>query len=471
MFAFNGTVIVSYDAPALAPDSVPLSAWEQSADFSLSFTAWRAMVQADKPAWLHGVRVLAGSLLIGTEADVQVFDRGQAWAGEGRFSYLGEAHLWSISPSSGPAEGGTLVELAVKVPSAFTEASQLRCIFSSVTEKTSATWHAGQETLRCLTPPAAVASLTGRATVTISMAVQGHTLSSGDAVSFIYYLPPTFERLEPEGGPVAGGTDILLLGNHLAGGTGPILCRIAATVRPAHVELRRRVARCLSPPSVEPLIYEVELSLNGQQYHAASTARLTYYEAPTVLSVSPSSGTILGQTAVTIYGSGFLGADDTLFRWGELTTNATRLNATHLICHAPRASAGARDLEVTLNGQQYTADGRTFIHYLDPHVHLLSVSGSKGKQGSWLDPKVTLPEAGYIMVRVWGSGFMGGTDYRCRLNNATADESLAATYDASLDCIKCWSNTWLDGMNSVEVTLNGREYTSDARSLLINQFW
>ena len=57
------------------------------------------------------------------------------------------------------------------------------------------------------------------------------------------------------------------------------------------------------------------------------------------------------------------------------------------------------------------------------------------------------------------------------------DESYArccealATYDARSDAIKCWSDLWIDGTNYVEVTLNGREYTSDGASIEINQFW
>ena len=124
-----------------------------------------------------------------------------------------------------------------------------------------------------------------------------------------------------------------------------------------------------------------------------------------------------------------------------------------------------------MNGQQYTNDGLSFGFYLAPHVYRLSVPGTEGEFNSWLDPKVTLPQAGYVLVRVWGTGFMGGTDYRCLINNATVEDYLEATYDARLDAILCWSNRWVDGTNAVEVTLNGREYTRDGVQLEINLFW
>ena len=92
----------------------------------------------------------------------------------------------------------------------------------------------------------------------------------------------------------------------------------------------------------------------------------------------------------------------------------------------------------------------------------------RDRPGTWIDEKITMPQAGYIMMHIWGSGFMGGTDYRCKINQNAAIE---ATYDPPSDSIKCWSDLWIDGTNYVEVTLNGREYTSDGHHTEINQFW
>ena len=71
-------------------------------------------------------------------------------------------------------------------------------------------------------------------------------------------------------------------------------------------------------------------------------------------------------------------------------------------------------------------------------------------------------------MRVWGSGFRGGTDYRCRIGTHAP---LPATYDEQLDCILCWSDLWIDGDNPVEVTLNGRQYTRDGKNASINLYW
>ena len=207
-------------------------------------------------------------------------------------------------------------------------------------------------------------------------------------------------------------------------------------------------------------------------------------------------------------------------RWGSFaTTNVTNLTSSdQLVCASPASFPGSVALEVTANGQQYlqpslnpakspgTSTGRRapsqggcsgqssrviiarwqsrcefspprpprryssgevqFSSYLHPAVMALSIPGQLGEFDSWLATKIVYPHApawpdaprsiqpGFSLVRVWGSGFMGGTDYRCKLN---VQHEITATYDPRLDCIRCWSDLWLDGINLVEVTLNGRQ--------------
>jgi hypothetical protein len=118
--------------------------------------------------------------------------------------------------------------------------------------------------------------------------------------------------------------------------------------------------------------------------------------------------------------------------------------------------------------RQYSSDGVAFSYYQPPRVTRLSVPGVQGALGSWQESKVTHPIDGYIMVRVWGSGFGGGTDYRCTVRGHAP---IPAEYDPTHDCINCWSDLWIDGENRVEVTLNGRQYTNDRMNASINLYW
>ena len=128
---------------------------------------------------------------------------------------------------------------------------------------------------------------------------------------------------------------------------------------------------------------------------------------------------------------------------------------------------------MSANGQQFTSDARPFSYYLEPEIERLSTEGFIGALGTWQEEKVVQPLNGYVMVRVWGSGFVGGTDYRCRIQDAAGVDHapFAATYDPTYDCIECWSDLWRDGRNKVEVTLNGRQYTDNGRNVTIFRYW
>jgi hypothetical protein len=459
-------VSITHDGAAIL-NGTALSEWRPTADFQMGFTSRRPTVFHHSHEWLSHVRVMSGSLVRAIDAPVEVSLNSQEFSSDGvPFTYLAEPHVRTIFPVAGPVQGGTYVALSVHVPLAVENATEIRCQFNG--SSTNATWDAEARQILCQTPEMAAP---GRVEATIEMVLDNYTLNSGDGVPYTFYEAPVLARVWPHAGPTSGHTDIAIAGSGFAAGIGPFSCRFnSVDVQPATVELRSRTMHCQTPPSGAATAL-VEVTLNGQQYHSGpsdSPSDFLFYTQPQILSISPSSGTIRGQTAVTIAGSGFLEAFNTLCRWGNLTTNVSELNSTHLMCPTPQTPPGISPVEVTLNGQQYTSDGANFSHYLHPHAHKLSVQGEIGNPGTWVEEKITLPQAGYIMVDIWGSGFMGGTDYRCKINE---NDAIPATYDAGSDRIRCWSDMWVDGTNFVEVTLNGREYTMDNLSLPINQFW
>ena len=471
-------VAVTAEHVAVTYDGVPvvsgtrLHHWSPTIAFQIGVVNRKSAVLLEEYSrWLAGARVIAGSLVRASGAEVEVSLNAQEYTHDHvRYIYLPEPHVRTIHPLSGPTEGGTLVELGVQAQAALANSSDHMCHFHVITmanaTATVATWDGLQQLLRCRTPAIARA---GRTETTVSMRLNDYTLASGDGVVYTFYSVATIGRVQPGTGPMTGETDISIRGTGFAAGAGPFRCRFNRTeMQPATLELRSQTMRCRSPLS-EAGTELVEVSLNGQQYHGElETSSFAVYAPPRVLSLSPASGTVLGQTMVTIAGSNFERSFNNLCRWGNLTTNVSTINATHIVCPTPVRPSGMSLVEVTLNGQQYTADGRNFSHYLHPHVRMLSLPGELGTPGTFIASKTTLPQAGYVMVSIWGTGFMGGTDYRCKINE---HEPIEATYDARSDAIKCWSDLWIDGTNYVEVTLNGREYTSDGASIEINQFW
>jgi hypothetical protein len=338
------------------------------------------------------------------------------------------------------------------------------CVFSN--SAVDGIWDPALQGVTCTTPPAKP----GAVRLTASTENAGDVLFAGEGVVFTYYPKFTIDELQPSSGPVRGGTEVVVNGQGIAAGLGPIYCRLGNLTLPATMEPQSDSVRCVTPAiSVRNL--PLELSLNGQQYETSGHASFSFYSPPAIISIMPESGSILGSTLVTITGVDFLlsSHDSGVCRWGELTTNLSSINETHFICKAPAAEAGRATFEVSMNGQQFTDNGFSFSHYADPHVVEFSWPGRDSELDSWLEPsQITSPHAELILVRVWGSAFMGGSNYRCRINS---EEPIAATYDSSLDCIMCWSDLWVDGINTVEVTLNGVEYTTDNTSFAMNKFW
>jgi hypothetical protein len=457
----------------------PLPNWSPTSEWAFGISA-RTGVDRATCHFIDRLRITAGALLLDRPAVVEVSLDGQQATSDGvAFTYLGDPHVRAlVHPASGPVAGVTLVGLEALVPANLLGSDAVWCVFGAAS--VNATFDNATGLVSCTSPAYAAPAEVLLTVVTLK---QGHVLDRGRGANYRFYPQLALSRLEPASGPVNGSTQLIVYGNGLAYGPGPFGCRFDSLVQPATVELHSGVLRCEAPPRAEPLVANVSVSLNGQQFETGPVEgganAFRAYMPPRIVAISPASGTVVGGVAVTVYGSFFERSVRNLCRWGNTTTtDVATLSESELVCTSPPASVGAVPLEVTQNGQQYSADRVDYFAYQHPAVRHLTVPGQVGELGSWLEDKVVYPEGGgfglgvyeggFTLVRAWGSGFMGGTDYRCMLNAA---DVIPATYDSELDCIKCWSNLWLDGANSVEVTLNGRQYTGNNYSLQINPYW
>ena len=418
--------------------------------------------------WVDSLRITVGALLASTPSVVEVsLSGGQHYTDDGvAFTYLGEPHLRAVFPVSGPAGGGTYLNLTARVAANFDNLANISCVFNVSTSDesllTPASWDGAL--LWCRTPPVAAA---GKVVVRATGVKDGYSLDLGDGVEFVFYSPPVVELLEPNSGPSSGDTRLVLYGDGFAHGIGPYWCRCASQLTPATMSPVLGVLRCSTPPANGSSGCPIEVTLNGQQY-TPSLETFDFYDPPRVWSISPASGSTEGGVLVTVTGASFQSSFRNLCRWDGDTTNVTSLSPTELVCASPPRRFGAVALELSQNGQQFSTDGGVFSYYAPPRVTRLSVPGVQGEYGSWQEQKITHPIDGYIMVRVWGAGFNGGTDYRCQIG---PHAPIVAVYDEQHDCIQCWSDLWIDGENRVEVTLNGRQYTTDNMNASINLYW
>jgi hypothetical protein len=133
------------------------------------------------------------------------------------------------------------------------------------------------------------------------------------------------------------------------------------------------------------------LALQAVAGQAASAAA-----APTVASVTPSSGIDTGGTSVTISGSGFTGATEVWF--GQTATTSFTVNSdTQITATAPAAPAGGVTIGVTTPiGASDNSPGVTYVYETAPVVQGFSPA--------------TGTTAGGTRVSITGTGFLGATE-------------------------------------------------------------
>ena len=100
--------------------------------------------------------------------------------------------------------------------------------------------------------------------------------------------------------------------------------------------------------------------MNGQQY-APSGVSFTYQSSASVSYISPATVLSEGGTPVTVHGSGFSSASESLgvltCRIGGAVRRAVWASSSAIVCNATRASAGEARVEVSNNAREYTSSG------------------------------------------------------------------------------------------------------------------
>lgn len=300
--------------------------------------------------------------------------------------------------------------------------------------------------------------------VAVSVTSNGQQYAPESAgVRLRYFGSPEPLLVEPLLGPARGGTDVIVRGGELHGGSA-YRCRFGTHIVHATFEASDRSVRCVTPPLRDALaqlllstsgnasddnstmaqqqqqglahaariasgdesgFYNVKLalSINEQDYERAIPSTLTfgYYAHVRVLAVSPQAGPVRGDTLVTLVVSGFpapaaglpagavpecrfsdvidaveaaLGnmsaAQPYLVTGAKLNTADSQedgdASGRVLTCTTPPATAGSIPLYVSLNQQDYRADGaNNFTFYEVASVSSMLPSGGPRHGGTLVD--------------------------------------------------------------------------------------
>ena len=122
----------------------------------------------------------------------------------------------------------------------------------------------------------------------------------------------------------------------------------------------------MTPPMSEltAKTIQVKVAMNGTSI-STSSVWFQYLEPISISSISPNKGSIFGGTKVIIHGSNFLESKKLKCRFGNIdTVSAIYLTSDMLLCESPsHLWAGDIEVEITINGQDYTRSRQVFSYH------------------------------------------------------------------------------------------------------------
>jgi IPT/TIG domain len=253
------------------------------------------------------------------------------------YTYVAAPTVTSLSPTSGPTAGGTSVTI---------DGTNLSGASLVTFGGTAATITANTATQVTVTAPGGSA---GPVNVVVTTVGGSATLTDG----YTYVAAPTMTSLSPTSGPTAGGTSVTIDGTNLGGASSVTFGGAAATIT-ANTATQVTVT---APAGSAGPVSVVVTTVGGS---ATLTNGYTYVEAPTITSLSPTSGPTAGGTSVTIDGTNLGGASSVTFGGAAATIAANTSN--QITVTTPAGVAGAVNVVVTtIGGSGALANGYTYL--------------------------------------------------------------------------------------------------------------
>ncbi|MGZ4342274.1 MAG: beta strand repeat-containing protein [Solirubrobacteraceae bacterium] len=270
-----------------------------------------------------------------------------------QYTYVTPPTVTRVSPSSGPATGGTSVTIA---GTDFTGATAV-----SFGGTAASTYTVTSATSITATSPAA----SGAVDVTVTIPAGGTSATNPNDV---FKYVPSVTSVSPASGPTAGGTSITINGTGFTGATAVSFGGTAATTYTVNSSSKITA----TAPAESAGTVDITVTTPGGTSSTGSGDRYTYANGPTVATISPSSGPTAGGTSVTITGANLANATTVKFGTSVATINSN--TATQIVAIAPAGSAGAVDVTVTTAGgtspssaaDRYTYGGQPTVSSVSP---------------------------------------------------------------------------------------------------------
>ena len=166
---------------------------------------------------------------------------------------------------------------------------------------------------------------------------RGFTRINNDIGAYAYYIAPTVINVSPASGSAAGGTSITITGTNFV--AGPNVVTIDGVPATNVIVVSPTSITATTPAGTAGTAVSVLVTTAGGT-NASNTSFTYAAAAPTVTSISPTSGSTAGGTAITITGTNLTGATAVTID-GVAATNVNVVSSTSITATTPAGTAGA----------------------------------------------------------------------------------------------------------------------------------
>lgn len=340
------------------------------------------------------------------------------------YTYVAGPTVTSVSPSLGAAAGNTAITIS---GSNFQSGAQV-----SIGGTSCSVTATSSSSISCTT----AAHSAGQVSITVTNAdLQAGTLSNG----YTYIAPPILSSVSPSGGALTGTTLITVSGSGFTSG-------LAATLGSSCGSVNILSGTQFTCTTTTHSAAVVSLSVTDSYGQVVSLPNVyTYEAAPTVTSISPSTGAVGGGTSVTIAGTGFI---DPTVSIGGSNCGALLSSATQITCTTTGHSAQMVNVVVTNSDNQFGTESNAFSYQGGPTISSVSpVGGALG---------------GGTTLTITGTGFASGATValgsaNCNVSSTSSTQIVCATSSSSAGAV----NVKVTNPDSQTAALNGG-YTYEA---------
>jgi len=276
------------------------------------------------------------------------------------YTYVLTPTVTGVSPAGGPTDGGTTITITgtglISVTDVFVGAQAAAFTVVSdtkLTATTPSTSTAGTDDVRVTSP--------------------GGASDPVPADRFTYLHRPTVDGLRPRGGPLSGGTQVVISGtNFLPGGTRVTFGGHPAAGAPA-VDPSGTIITATSPSATRPMSVDVQVSTDAGTTAPSLQDQFTYVTTPTVTAIAPDRGPLSGGTTLTISGTNLYGLGDPAVTIGGQSAQVTAADpsgASLTVRTPPTSQDGPAPLVVTTEGGATAPVSYTYV--LTPTITALT---------------------------------------------------------------------------------------------------